>query len=313
MRSKLAKSGALLIIIIALTSGIEACPHGTFSPSAWGAQSWLDASTSQKSSNSATSDTSVDTAVEEPETVSDEDEHIAYYIDTSFMSAEELEEMLVSETKTIIAYVSINPPQGSSYIDGSMNLSSDRFIQKDDSGDEMLKSVSGLAGALGDAGITEEDVVVVYGDCFSCGDQTFVLWMMKYLGHQNVRILKGPATGLPTASTTTTKHAAIYLEDPVTELLADYDSVTSGEFVVVDARAPDRFAADHIDGAVNIDFNSLIEGDWIKDDSALAEIFIDLEDDSPVIVYSDDVREASIVWYALQHLGYDARIYAETD
>jgi thiosulfate/3-mercaptopyruvate sulfurtransferase len=308
MRSKLAKSGALLIIIIALTSGTVAkCPSDTFNPGAWSGQSWLATSTGQKSSNSSAADTNNETAAEEPETASDEDE----YIDSTFITAEELVEMLKSETKTLVAYVSISPLQGSSYIEDSINLSSDRFFQKDDSGNEILKSVSGMAGALGDAGITEEDGVVVYGDCFSCGDSTFVLWMMKYLGHQNVRILQGPATGLSMASTTTSKPAAIYLDDPAPELLADYDSIAAGEFVVVDVRTSDQFEIDHIDGAVNIDFNSLIEGDWIKDDSALAEIFVDLEGDSPIVVYSDNVREASIAWYALQHLGYDARIYRD--
>ena len=336
MRSKLAKSGALLIIIFAITGGTVAiCPSGTFNPSAWGAQSWLGATTGQVSSNLSADDTNNvtadneiadnetadnETAAEEPETASDEGEnidshdyHINSYIDSSFISAQELEESLESETKPLIVYVSISPPQGSSYIEDSINLSSDRFVQKDDSGNEILKSASGMAGALGDAGITEEDMVVIYGDCFSCGDSTFVYWMMKYLGHENVRILKEPATGLPMASTTTTEPAAIYLEDPAPELLADYDSVASGEFVVVDARAPDQFATDHIDGAVNIDSNSLIEGDWLKEDSALVEMFVDLGEDSPVVVYSDDVRKASIVWYALHHLGYEASIYTEND
>ena len=112
MLSKLAKSGAFLIIIIALTSGIEACPHGTFSPSAWSAQSWLDTSTSQESSNSSAADTNNETAAEVPDTASDEGENI----DSSFISAQELEELLESETKPLIAYVSIDPPQGSVYI-----------------------------------------------------------------------------------------------------------------------------------------------------------------------------------------------------
>ncbi len=316
MRCELAKYGAILVVMIAFAGGAEAgCACGGGGSSSgisgtWSGQSWLGDSMSQESGESATSTgTEAETVVEGSEVVSDQNDNIGY----SFISSQELEEILEEETKPVIAYVSNTPPQNSSYIDGSINLPSDNFIQEDDSGNETLKSVSDLAGVLGSAGINEEDAVVLYGDCFSCGDSTFVFWVMSYLGHQNVQILKGPATGLSTASSTTTKPAAIYLDDPVPELLADYESVAAGEFVIVDARTPDKFAAGHIDGAVNIDYSRVIDGDWIKDDSALTEIFIDLDPERPVVVYSDDVREASIVWSALQHLGYDARLYTWND
>ncbi len=315
MRSELAKYGAILAVMIAVAGGAEAgcaCGGGggsSGSSGTWSGQSWLGDSMSQELGGSATSTGTEAETDAEGMAMSDVNGDIS----SSFISAQELVEMLEDETKPVIAYVSNNPPQGASYIEGSINLSSGRFIQKDDSGNETLKSVSDMAAVLGNAGINEEDAVALYSDCFPCGDSTFVLWTMLYLGHQNVRILKGPTNGLPTASSTTTKPAAIYLDDPVPELLADYESVASGEFLIVDARTPDQFVSGHIDGAVNIDFNKVVQGDWIKDDSALSEIFIDLDSDRPIAVYSENGGEASIVWYALQHSGYDARLYTWND
>ncbi len=155
--------------------------------------------------------------------------------------------------------------------------------------------------------------MVLYGDCFSCGDFTFVYWIMKYLGHQKVEILRGPAAGLPTAGSAVTGPMANYSPSPRPELLADYESVASGQFVVVDARTPDQFGAGHIDGAINIDYNRVMADSWIRDDAALAEIFGALDPDRPVVVYSKNGGTASIVWYALTSQGRDAKLYTWND
>jgi thiosulfate/3-mercaptopyruvate sulfurtransferase len=141
---------------------------------------------------------------------------------------------------------------------------------------------------------------------------------MKYLGHQNVAVLRGSqqdwsAAGISLSGATSTIAEAVYIPDPRPELLADYESVASGDFAVVDARAPDQFGAGHIDGAINIDYNRLIEGSWLKDDSALTEIFSDLEKDRTVAVYTKNGGQASIVWYALMLQGRDARLYTWND
>lgn len=72
--------------------------------------------------------------------------------------------------------------------------------------------------------------MVLYGDCFSCGDFTFVYWIMKYLGHQKVEILRGPAAGLPTAAGSVAVGPPPLSPSPRPELLADYESVASGQF-----------------------------------------------------------------------------------
>jgi len=231
----------------------------------------------------------------------------------SSITAQELKERLDGGSKPAIAYVSNTPIQGS-YIEGSIAFPSKSLIQDDG----YLKTVSDLAALLGNAGISEDDDLVIYGDCFSCGDVTFVYWIMKYLGHQNVQMLEGTtgdwdAAGLSRSAALTTRPAVTYSPDPATELLADYDDVAGGEFQVVDARVADQFAAGHIDGAINIDYNRVIENGWIKDSSDLAEIFVDLKKDRPVAVYTKNGGQASIVWYALMLQGYDASLYTWND
>jgi thiosulfate/3-mercaptopyruvate sulfurtransferase len=316
MRSKLAKYGAFLVVMIALASGAQAGCGCSAGADTWGGQAWLEDTMDESSDEAAVSDgteagAGAEVVAEDGNEADSEDQD---EICSPSISAQELRERLDGDSKPVIVYISNTPPKGSSYIEGSIFLPSKSLIQ----GDGSLKPVADLAGVLGNAGITEEDDLIIYGDCFSCGDDTFVFWIMKYLGHQNVQILKGTAegwaaAGLPQASTTVTRPAATYTSDPCYGLLEDYETVASGEVQVVDARIPDQFAAGHIDGAVNIDYNQVIENGWIKDGSALAEIFADLEKERPVAVYTKNGGQASIVWYALMLQEYDASLYTWND
>lgn len=317
MRSKLAMLESLLIVMVALASGAQAGCSCSAGADAWSGQAWLE-DTMDESSEGAVPSTGTEAgagvevgagAEAGAEGETDLDEEIL----STYITAEELQERLEGDLLPVIAYVSNTPIQGS-YIEESIALPSKSLIQADGS----LKAVPDLALVLGNAGISEVDDLVIYGDCFSCGDPTFVYWIMKYLGHQNVAVLRGSqqdwsAAGISLSGATSTIAEAVYIPDPHPELLADYESVAGSELQVVDARAPDQFGAGHIDGAISIDYNRVIEGSWLKDDSALTEIFSDLEKDRPVAVYTKNGGQASIVWYALMLQGYDARLYTWND
>jgi thiosulfate/3-mercaptopyruvate sulfurtransferase len=311
MRSKLAKYGSLLIVVIALAAGAEAgCSSCGGGKGVWDGPVWIETVLGRSSGEAATSSgTEAESGAEEGGQAGADDEETCQWS----ITAQELREWLEGDSKPVIAYVSNTPIQGT-YIEGSIALPSKSLVRADGS----LKSIDELAVVLGNAGISEEGDLVIYGDCFSCGDFTFVYWIMKYLGHENVQMLEGAtgdwdAAGLPRTAALTTRPSATYSPHPATELLADYEAVAGGEVLVVDARILDQFAAGHIDGAVNIDYNRVIENGWIKGDPALAEIFADLEKDQPVAVYTKNGGQASIVWYALVLLGYDARLYTWND
>ena len=319
MQNKLLSYGAVLISMIALFGGAEAgCSCRGGGGDAWSGASWLEDSLGGPSSLAAgasgaaageANGSKEEIRIASYEASSDVDDDIRSWS----ISAQDLCTRLNGEPKPVIAYVSNTPPHGS-YIAGSIQLASKSLLH----GDYSLKSPEEMAAVLGRAGVTEEDELVLYGDCFSCGDTTLVFWIMKYLGHRDVSVLRGSeqewsAAGLSLSGATSSAAEAVYTPDPRPDMMADYESVAAGVYQVVDARTPDQFNLGHIPGAVNIDYHRVMEGSWLKSDSNLAGIFADLDEDKPVAVYTKNGGTASIVWYALELQGRDARLYTWND
>ena len=82
-------------------------------------------------------------------------------------------------------------PNSTEYIPGALNIPYTKFLKEGGA----LKSVPEMAQVLGDAGISENDNVLIYGECQPCGGgpsaATYVYWMMNYLGHDKVKMLDG--------------------------------------------------------------------------------------------------------------------------
>ena len=78
-------------------------------------------------------------------------------------------------------------PQATEYIQGAISIPYAEFMNNGS-----LKPVSEVAKILGNAGISERDSILVYGQCLPCGvNSAYVYWILKYLGHDNVKILDG--------------------------------------------------------------------------------------------------------------------------
>ncbi len=186
----------------------------------------------------------------------------------------------------------------------------------------LLKSVPDIAQILGGAGISREDSIVIYGECMPCGGgpapATFVYWIMKSLGHENVRVLDGTveewaASGLPTTNESTIKPPKNYTPTSTPDLIATSDYVKSGEATIVDARPFQEFNISTIPGAINIPYDSVINNRSIKNETALKRVFADLNKDRPVVVFTDTGIKASVEWFTLKMLGYDAKLYSWQD
>jgi thiosulfate/3-mercaptopyruvate sulfurtransferase len=95
--------------------------------------------------------------------------------------------------------------------------------------------------------------------------------------------------------------------------LATYDYVKSGLAQVVDARAPKEFEIDSIPKAINIPYDGVMQDGEIKDEAFLKALFKDLNKKQPVVVYTGVGQTATVVWFALGLLGYDARLYTWED
>ena len=209
-------------------------------------------------------------------------------------------------------------PSATRYIEGAVNINYDDFLGE---GGE-FKPVSEMAKLLGDAGISRNDSLVIAGECLPCGGgpspAIFTYWLLKYLGHEKVRVLDGSiddwaAAGLNTSEKPATRPKTNYTPQLKPELLATYDFVVNGGAQIVDARPAMDFGIGSIPGAVNIPYENVVDKERIKSEEDLQKVFIGLDKDRPVVVYTNVGVEASLVWFALTLSGYDARLYSWRD
>ncbi len=209
-------------------------------------------------------------------------------------------------------------PNSTEYIAGAININYESFFGDD----KREKPVSEVAKILGDAGITRNDSVLIYGECQPCGGgpsaATYVYWLMKYLGHDKVKLLDGEietwvAAKLQTQDKPAVLPPKVYTPAIKPELLANYDYVKSGIAQVIDARTVEEFEAGSITGSVNIPYDNVLDGKRLKDEASLRTLFSSLSKDKPVVVYTNTGVKGSMLWFALNLLGYDARLYSWQD
>lgn len=200
------------------------------------------------------------------------------------------------------------------HIPGSIVIPYTQFLN-----DTAVLSADELAALLGKAGISREDAVIVYGECMPCGGgpapATFIYWILRSLGHDNVKVLDGmvedwAAAGLPTSTDAGILPAKAFVPRVSSNFSAEYSYVESGQAQIVDARSIGEFATSSIPGAINIPYESVISGNRLRDESRLERIFGILDREQPVVVFTNTGLKASVVWYALELLGYDARLYS---
>ena len=219
----------------------------------------------------------------------------------------------LSDVKNYDVILDISP-NATQYIAGAINLNYVEFFDQD----KRLKPDSELARILGDAGISRNDSVVVYGECLPCGGgpsaATYTYWIMKYLGQEKIGLLNGEisdwtAAKLPTENMSTIRPKADYKPMLRPEALATYDFVESNQTQIVDARTPQDRNVGSIPGSINIPYDAVLEKDKLKDSNALSLLFSGLNKDRSVVVYSATGVKASMVCFALELLGYNASLY----
>jgi thiosulfate/3-mercaptopyruvate sulfurtransferase len=231
-------------------------------------------------------------------------------------SVEPFEESMLATPSTISSSdVILDVSEGSKrHIPGTINISYGKFIKE-----SKLLPVPEVSKILGDAGITRNDSIVVFGECLPCGGgpaaSTYMYWVLKYLGQERVRVLeKGNKSidgDLP-AGTPNYLPNAVYIPRLHPEILATFDEASNHSIRVVDARLQSEYNSSHIPNAISLPYEMVLDGNVTKPVDQLDEIFSDagLSKDRPVIVYTDTGIKASVVWFGLELLGYDAKLYS---
>lgn len=203
------------------------------------------------------------------------------------------------------------------HISGSLAIPYQKFMQNGS-----LRSVAEIAEILGHAGISQNDSMVIYGECLPCGGgpsaSAYVYWMMKSLGHKHVKVLNGyvqdwKERGLPTSSMAIVRPATNYTPAFTDQFIANYSFVKSGFPQVIDARTVQVFKAGSIPNAISIPYESVLDGDKIKSEYELEKNFSILNKEQPAVVFTNTGFKASVVWLALELMGFDARLYSYGD
>jgi thiosulfate/3-mercaptopyruvate sulfurtransferase len=216
--------------------------------------------------------------------------------------------------KDVVLDVSNSRSPGEARIRGAVNIPAKSFFYEDGT----LRNVSELAAILGGAGISNQDSVMVYSDSFSSGEGTAVLWMLRNLGHEDARTLDGGldnwiGASLPLVTKENVRSPVSYVPILREEFLADYDFVKSGHAQMVDARSFQEYGKARIGNATFISPESVQKEGRLKPGEELKDTFSRLNASRTAVVYSDDIYRASLVWFALQVMGFDARIFMWQD
>jgi thiosulfate/3-mercaptopyruvate sulfurtransferase len=235
--------------------------------------------------------------------------------DDGFVHDEFLASLEEAEVADVI--LDVGSDYATSHIKGAIPLYWDELLDEENN----PKPAAEMAEIFGNAGISPEDSVVIYGSCEPCDGISvapFVFWALRYVGHDDVRVLDGGLEEWRDAGKATEKKAnertAVTYEPRVRSgLLADYEGVSSGEYQLVDARTLQEFAADKIQGAIHIDYDEVLAGGRMKSGEELADVFAGLDDGEKTAVYSNAGARAAMVSFALQLMGYESSIYTWND
>ena len=189
---------------------------------------------------------------------------------------------------------------------------------------------AGFEALMSTRGISPEHTVVFYGDK-SNWYATYTLWLFKYFGHEDVRIMDGgrmkwEAENRPYTSATPSYPATNYVaKDPDESIRAFRDdvlaAVKSGSTQLIDVRSPGEYSgevihmagypqegaqrAGHITGAKSIPWGMAANPDGtFKSADELEQLYAEkgINAGEPIIAYCRIGERASHTWFALTYL-----------
>jgi thiosulfate/3-mercaptopyruvate sulfurtransferase len=218
------------------------------------------------------------------------------------------------------------------HIPGSRYLHLDRDLsspKQEHGGRHPLPDAAQFERALRACGVNDDTLVVAYDD--SRGAFAARLWwLLRYFGHDRVRVLDGGyrawcEAGLPVATDVAPSAAGAFTARARPELLVDRDAVIglrgAPDHLLVDSREPPRYLgleepidphAGHIEGARNHPWQEVTdERGYFKAADAQRARWGDALATDDIVVYCGSGVTACVNLLALAELGRDdARLYA---
>ena len=232
----------------------------------------------------------------------------------SFPNGDLLKPMKTVSSSDVVLDVSNGDSYAASHIKDAIHVPTEEFLN----GEGNLKTDEELGTILGNAGVSRDDSIVLYGSKESSGEAEFAFLVLRHLGQNDVKLLDGSladwkAAGLPEEASANILPGKEYKPQVKIEVMADYEYVKSGQVQILDVRPFVEFGKGRITGSIALDPSNVIKGDKIKNEADLRTVFSRLDKEKPIVVYSDDYSRSALVWYALQLMGYEATTYTWED
>ncbi len=186
-----------------------------------------------------------------------------------------------------------------------------------------------FGGLLGEHGISNDDLIVLYGDRNNWF-AAYTYWYLKYYGHDNVKLLNGPrerwiAEGRPTTTEAPSYPAASFTAKPGNDAIrAKRDEVQSAlgdGRKLVDVRSPQEYSGEliamvgyeqegaqrggHIPGAASIPWAQAVREDGtFKSADELRELYggKGVLSGDPIIAYCRIGERSAHTWFVLHEL-----------
>lgn len=214
---------------------------------------------------------------------------------------------------------------GALYLDLEQDLSRPKQAH---GGRHPLPEIVSFCRKMGALGVDEAVTVVAY-DAQQGSMAARLWWMLRYLGHDRVRVLDGGwgawlAGGYPVGRDVRTRAPRTFVPRVRSGALVDIEELRrrrSTAVRLVDSRAPERYrgevepldpVAGHIPDAANLPWNGNVDAQgFLKPVEALQERFADLrEDRGEIVVYCGSGVTACVNLLAMAEAGItNARLY----
>ena len=183
----------------------------------------------------------------------------------------------------------------------------------------MLPPETELAAAIGRLGISNNNNVVVYSTD-SIMWATRLWWILKYLGHKNIRVLNGGRDAWTGALVKTPNRfeATTFVSNLSHGMIADKEEVLAAindgatcmlnslphSFYTGEADIP--YAREgHITGSLSMSFEKMMDGHFLKPTETLAEEFSKYETSDRIITYCGGGIAATLTASCARLVGFD--------
>ena len=180
----------------------------------------------------------------------------------SFPNGEILKPVKNVSSSELVIDVSNDDSYAKSHIKNAIHIPTKDFLD----GEGNLKTNEELAKILGNAGVSRDDSIVLYGNSESSGEAEFAFLVLRYLGQKDVKLLDGSladwqAAGLPVEASENNRPGVEYKPEIKPNVMADYEYVKSGQAQIMDARPFVEFGKGRIPGSTALDSANIIKGD----------------------------------------------------